>query len=137
MADAVTTQVLLDGPRNVVMKFTNISDGVGEAAVTKADLTTLAKGPRGESLTGLVIDRVEFDTHTMALDVLWDAATPQLAFSIPKDHNGSLDWTDVGGLHNNAGAGKNGNIKFTTIGAAAGARYAVTLFLRKQYLLAL
>ena len=35
MADAVTTQIIQDGPRNAVIKFTNISDGTGESAVDK------------------------------------------------------------------------------------------------------
>ena len=30
MADAVTTQIIQDGPKNAVIKFTNISDGTGE-----------------------------------------------------------------------------------------------------------
>ena len=33
MADAVTSQTLVDGPRDLVMKFTNLSDGTGESAV--------------------------------------------------------------------------------------------------------
>ena len=45
MADAVTSQTLADGPRNVVMKFTNVSDGTGEAAVTKVDVSALAGAP--------------------------------------------------------------------------------------------
>ena len=37
MADAVTSQTLIDGDRYAVMKFTNISDGSGESAVTKVE----------------------------------------------------------------------------------------------------
>ena len=39
MADAVTSQTLIDGPAHTVMKFTNISDGTGESAVTKVDVS--------------------------------------------------------------------------------------------------
>ena len=41
MADAVTSQTLQDGDKSVVMKFTNISDGTGEAAVKKVDVSAL------------------------------------------------------------------------------------------------
>ena len=41
MADAVTSQTLIDGDRYAVMKFTNISDGSGESAVTKVDVSAL------------------------------------------------------------------------------------------------
>jgi hypothetical protein len=39
MADAVTSQTLSDGDRTTVMKFTNISDGSGEASVKKVDVS--------------------------------------------------------------------------------------------------
>ena len=35
MADAVTSQTILDGERLFIGKFTNISDGTGEVAVVK------------------------------------------------------------------------------------------------------
>ena len=41
MADAVTSQTLFDGDKHVVMKFTNISDGTGESAVKKVDVSAL------------------------------------------------------------------------------------------------
>ena len=41
MADAVTTQVLEDGERLYIAKFTDISDGTGESAVLKIDVSTL------------------------------------------------------------------------------------------------
>ena len=45
MADAVTSQTLSDGPRVAVMKFTNISDGSGESAVAKVDVSALSAEP--------------------------------------------------------------------------------------------
>jgi hypothetical protein len=40
MADTVTSQTILDGERNCVMKFTNVSDGTGESAVAKVVMVT-------------------------------------------------------------------------------------------------
>jgi hypothetical protein len=66
MADAVTSQTLVDGERNVVMKFTNLSDGTGEAAVTKVDVSALVGAP------ALVrIDRIIAHTSGMAVNILW------------------------------------------------------------------
>ena len=45
MADAVTTQTIIDGPREAVLKFTNVSDGTGESAVAKIDVSTLSAQP--------------------------------------------------------------------------------------------
>ena len=42
MADAVTSQTFIDGPKHAVLKFTNVSDGSGEDAVTKVDVSALA-----------------------------------------------------------------------------------------------
>ena len=42
MADAVTSQTIIDGPKTAVLKFTNVSDGTGESAVKKVDVSALA-----------------------------------------------------------------------------------------------
>ena len=49
MADAVTSQTLVDGHQTAVLKFTNISDGSGESAVKKVDVSALATNVRGEA----------------------------------------------------------------------------------------
>ena len=58
MADAVTSQTIQDGVKNVVMKFTNISDGTGESAVAKVDVSALTAGPNGETCTGVTIEEI-------------------------------------------------------------------------------
>ena len=40
---------------------------------------------------------------------------------------------DIGGLWNNAGAGKTGDVLFTTVGAASGDRYTIILYVTKKY----
>jgi hypothetical protein len=50
MADAVTSQTLMDGERLAIMKFTNISDGTGETAVTKVNVSSLNSQQLGQSL---------------------------------------------------------------------------------------
>jgi hypothetical protein len=42
MADAVTATTVEDGPRKAVIYCTNTSDGTGEAAVVKVDVSALA-----------------------------------------------------------------------------------------------
>lgn len=126
MADTVTSQTLVDGNRNVVMKFTNVSDSTGEAAVTKVTASALAGAP-----SNLRIDKIYYSTNGMAVQVLWDATTPVLAWVVPSDGSGEIDFRSFGGIQNDAGAGKTGNIKFTTVGHAAGDSYAIILHLSK------
>lgn len=128
MPDAVASQTLLDGPRNAVMKFTNVSDGTGESAVTKVDVSALSGAP-----TSVRIDRVDFTTSGMAVSILWDATTDVLALQLPADHAETLDFCKMGGLQNNAGSGKTGDIVFTTVGHSSGDTYSVVLHMTKKF----
>ena len=58
MADAVTSQILVDGPIHVAMKFTNVSDGSGEDAVKKVDVSALSNSAGGLACTGVVIEKM-------------------------------------------------------------------------------
>lgn len=124
MADAVTSQILVDGERNAVMKFTNISDGTGEAGVLKVDVSALAGAP-----ASVRIDRIDYDVAGMAVNIQWDATSA--ATCIVLAGHGTLDWCDVGGLQNNAGAGKTGDVLFTTIGHSANDTYSIVLHMKK------
>ena len=55
MADAVTATTVQDGDRNAVIYCTNTSDGTGEAAVTKVDVSALASRQDGTACTGVRI----------------------------------------------------------------------------------
>lgn len=126
MADAVTSQILVDGAKNVVMKFTNLSDGTGEAAVTKVDVSALQGAP-----TEVRIDKIWSCVSGMAVSILWDADTDVPAFIIGQDTSGEFDFRCFGGLKNNSGAGKTGDIKFTTLGHTANDSYSIILHMSK------
>ena len=49
MADAVTSQTIQDGARKAVLKFTNASDGTGESAVKKVDVSALEANHLGQA----------------------------------------------------------------------------------------
>ena len=131
MADAVTSQTLQDGDKSVVMKFTNISDGSGEAAVKKVDVSALqAQSGSGAACTGVAIQCVWYECSGMAVDLLWDATTPLIAWSL--SGYGYFDFRSAGPLINNASS-PTGDIMFTTTGAGSGDRYAVMLKMTKSY----
>ena len=74
MADAVATQTILDGPKYAVLKFTNISDGTGESAVTgHHDYTSFGGIPNnaGSGVTGDIqfttVGHDNTDTYTVIL----------------------------------------------------------------------
>jgi hypothetical protein len=133
MADAVTSQTILDGERLFIGKFTNISDGTGEAAVLKIDVSALNPNSFSLACNGVKINKVWAQTYGMAVDILWDATTDAICETIPADQFYLMDYSSFGGLSNNAGSGKTGDVLFTTVGAAAGDRYTIILECIKTY----
>ena len=113
MADAVTSQTLIDGGKQVVMKFTNVSDGTGESAVKKVNVSALESSVDGDACTGVVIERIWWQCIGMKVQILWDATTDAFCIELGENQSGSHDYTVFGGLTNNAGSGKTGDIQFT------------------------
>lgn len=132
MADAVTSQVVFDGTRTAVMKFTNVSDGTGESGVVKVDVSALT-GFQGQACTSVNITKLDASTVGMGVDILWDATTDVVCYTLGSDQFVSFDFNHFGGITNNAGAGKTGDVLFTTIGAASGDRYTIVLEMTKNY----
>ena len=126
MADAVTSQVLFDGTKKSIIKFTNVSDGTGESAVVKADVSALVDTP-----TKVKIGKIWFSTNGMAVQMLWDATANVLAFMVGPDQTGCLDFSSFGGIVNNASTGVTGDLLFTTVGHSSGDSYSIILELLK------
>ena len=133
MADAVTSQTLIDGERLAIMKFTNISDGTGETAVTKVNVANLAPSASGRPCTGVVVNKITSVCHGLEVRMLWDATTDVPFFLSTINTNYLNDFSNFGGITNNSGAGKNGNIVFSTADTTAGDTYTVVLEMIKTY----
>lgn len=134
MADAVASQTIVDGPSHVAIKFTNISDGTGESAVTKVDVSALEADSRtGLSCTDVNIERVWWQCIGMKVRILFDADTDVMAIELGENQSGDHDYSKFGGLVNNAGTGKTGDVNFTTVGASSGDTYTVILYMRKKF----
>jgi len=134
MADAVASQTIVDGSSYVAIKLTNISDGTGESAVTKVDVSALEADSRtGLSCTDVNIERIWWQCIGMKVRILFDADTDVMAIELGENQSGDHDYSIFGGLINNAGTGKTGDVKFTTVGASSGDTYTVILYMRKKF----
>ena len=71
MADTVTSQTIADGDRIAILKFTNVSDGSGESAVKKVDVSALTTNSAGETCTSVSIARIYWATRGMGVDIEW------------------------------------------------------------------
>ena len=61
MADAVTSTTILDGDKDFIVQLTNVSDGTGESAVAKVDVSSLtARKSDGAACTGVKLNKVYY-----------------------------------------------------------------------------
>jgi len=134
MADAVTATTVIDGPKSAVIYCTNTSDGTGESAVTKVDVSALSSLQDGTACTGVRIQKIVFTNVGMGVKILWDASTDVIAAQLPADYSDTLDYSDISGLPNVAASGGNtGDVQFTTVGHSSGDTYSIVIYCLKQY----
>tara|TARA_R100001509_G_C4705949_1_gene161642 strand:- start:88 stop:492 length:405 start_codon:yes stop_codon:yes gene_type:complete len=133
MADTVTSQTIQDGDKIAVLKFTNVSDGTGESAVKKVDVSALKSNSLGQSCTSVTISRIYWACVGMRVNIEFDASTNVLAMPLPADSTGDEYYDLFTGIPNNAGSGKTGDIDFTTVGHSSGDAYSIILVLTKIY----
>ena len=139
MADAVTSQTLSDGATTAVMKFTNISDGNGEASVKKVDVSTLTKHPiTAADCSRVHITQVWYAISGMRIDLEWNATTNVKALILGggvalEPTVGHFDFRSFGGLKNTEASGADGDIDLTTLHHTNNDAYTIILELKKSY----
>ena len=69
----------------------------------------------------------------MKVQVLFDATTNVFCIELGENQSGHHDYTDFGGLPNNAGSGKTGDIVFTTVGHTSADTYTVIMQVKKEF----
>jgi hypothetical protein len=108
----MATQVLLDGPRNAVIK---------QLGAGTIDVSTLEGAPAQVS-----IQKIIYDVGAVAdVTLSWDATTDELITILSGRE--TMCFEDFGGLLNNAGAGKTGDIVVAGTGS-----FMVLLVLKKN-----
>ena len=138
MADAVTSQTIIDTEKRVVMKFTNLSDGNGESAVKKVDVSALTASPSGAACARVHITQIWYAISGMRIDLEWDASSNVKALILGggvalEPTVGHLDFRSFGGIKNNAGGGITGDIDLTTLHHTNNDAYTIILELKKSY----
>jgi hypothetical protein len=134
MADAVTSTTLMDSDRVAIIQLTNTSDGTGEAAVKKVDVSALSDSSTGQACTGVRLAKIVYSTFGMSVKLLWDATTDTICWDLNSDYTDSEDFTEFGGIRNTAAAsGKTGDIMLTTTGHSDGDSYVIVLTVYKDF----
>lgn len=128
MADTVDNKVIFAGTKIYAMRFTNVSDGTGENAVVKVDISTLI-GPNGQAPTAVKVREVMWNIQGFtSVRLFWDHTTDDEIVVLGAG-TGYADYVGLGGLIDPRTAGGTGDVLFTTAGAASGATYDITLVL--------
>jgi len=130
MADTVDSQVIYNNKKYYVVRLTNRSDGTGESAVVKVDISALT-GPKGVAPSKLIIDELQWTIQGFtSVQLLWDAATDDEAAILTG--TGYRDYSAFGGLQDPRSATPVGDLLLTTYGAAANATYDILIALRMK-----
>lgn len=133
MANAVTSQILQDGPRNLVVRLTGVLD---TSNVTATGLVTLANlspvDSAGSVPTRLIVDEVIYDVQSpLSVVLAWDATTDVTFLTM--SNNGEMDFEEFGGLYNTEATGVTGNIMYSTSGYVSGTvTFSVVIICRKK-----
>ena len=135
MANSVNTQIVQDGPRNVVIKVEGILDTSDLTSTVIVDPSVLAGMDNTGTIKalGLIVDRIQYSVEDLLeLRLAWDATTPTRLVEL--DGRGTEKFERFGGLTNNSGAGRTGKILLSTQGwvAAAVLSFTLVLTLKKQ-----
>ena len=134
MADAVTSTTLMDSDRVAIIQLTSTSDGTGEAAVKKVDVSALSDSSTGQACTGVRLAKIVYSTFGMSVKLLWDATTDTICWDLNADYTTDEDFTEFGGVRNTAAAsGKTGDIMLTTTGHSDGDSYVIVLTVYKDF----
>lgn len=132
MANSLTTQILEEGPRNVIIKIAGVLDTSDQALTTAIDVSTINQGGKGPTPDTVRIDHIDYSiSDQLEVQLWWDATTDVII--MPIAGRGRMTFWNFGGLTNNAGAGKTGNVLIKTTGYTSGTQvFSVILECVKQ-----
>lgn len=128
MANTIALQTLEDGHRNLVVKINITGDGSGdETAALVVDVSSYTP-----PATSVSIQSVTYALEGFSAALNWDATTDKLALVMNSTAPMTDDFTKHGGLINDAGAGKTGDIMLATTGLGSGEKGTIVLTMRKK-----
>ena len=128
MTILISKQTIVNGERNVVVKTILIGDNGADVTDTKL----IDASDYGTNFTDLKIMKIQAHLNGFSLMLEWDASTNVDALSIPGDEWVNYDFFDIGGLPNNSGSGKTGDIDIDTSGMGAAEAGSIVFWLRKS-----
>ena len=131
MADTVDSRYVYNGQRRKALHITNISDGTGESAVAKIDVSAITFND-GVTPDYVTVDMIEYNIQGFASVRLHFDATTDDELAILPAGSGVIDFGAYGGEVDPKSTGTTGDVVLTTNGAASGATYDITIHFRPK-----
>lgn len=128
MPNTITLQTLHDGPRNLVVKVKLTGDGSGD----ETDTVLINVSEYTKPFTEVRIMKILPSLQGFSATLSWDADTNVPAVSILEGHSTPMDYCHIGGLSNDAGVGKTGDILLTTRSLNNGDEGTLVLEMKKK-----
>lgn len=128
MPNTITRQTIVDGSRDLVVKVHLLSDGSEETAtalIVAADYSPV--------FTNCRLKKLDVITSAPLLQgiLLWGADVNVRLCALTPNISYQFDWSEFGGLPNNGGTGRTGNILLTTLGLASADELTLIFFIEK------
>ena len=133
MAATATEQVLNDGSRNLILKYT-IGGTSGDLTASKLVDVSTFNDRDGVALgaNSLTLVKLQSSLTGFSAKLAWDATTDIDLVELPSGENYTQDFTEFGGIKDNGGAGSTGDVMITTTGyTASGDGGSFVLYFRK------
>ena len=111
MAAQATQQVIANGPRNLILKYTIGGSLTDAVAATLVDISSLDSNV---GVGGYRLERAQWSLTGMSAKLAWEGATDVDLIQLAEG-DGDVDFSEIGGVANNVTL-PTGNIVYTTTG---------------------
>lgn len=128
MANIITRQTIIDGSRVLIVKIHIAGDGTGE----ETDTLLIDASTYTPAVTDIKVLKIQSNIAGFSTYLRWNANVNVDMWTLEAFGESVHDFSDIGGLINNGGAGKNGDILFSTIGLGANDQGSILLVMAKK-----
>jgi hypothetical protein len=134
MANLISIQTIIDGPRSSVIKIGIVGDGSGEEASTVIYDASAYTPP----CTNDKLMKIEYSISGFSARLDWDAIVNVPLMNLVEAHpymalyDFCEDSMAFGGIPNNGGTGRTGDILITTFGLGLGDSGHIILYINKK-----
>lgn len=123
MADTVATHVLLNSGHDYIVKLMGISDGTGEAAVQKVDISGI-NNDHGVVCTVFRLKKIKWAITGYSVRLIWDSSGTDTLACVLRG-TGEIDFSDTGDYYVTTTG--TGDLLLTTPAGDATGTYDITI----------